>query len=627
MRLNRLSFILLPLFGILIYSNSITDVFIFDDVPLIIKNANIKDFKHFKSLDNWISIENRPFSMFTLAINYWIDGLNPEYYHLTNVLLHILCSLMCSFLAWGLLSLTPIDHLFAKNRTGFSLVVGLIFLAHPLQTQAVNYVIQRMSILAATGYIGAIALYIKARIVHLQKGLNYSALFYYAISGVILFIGLFSKQNVASFPLMLVTTELLFFSSKSKVSKRLAVTILGLFLISIMLYVWLYNGVTRDTITISRTNYLITQSSVILSYFKLLWVPLGLNLDHDFTILSSITPGAIIGMISSILLVSLAIFLKKKYQLISFGILWIYIGLSIESSIIPIRDPMVEHRLYLPMFGFSIILTALFFSIKKNKVKQIIIALLILGYGLLSYQRNKVWESELSIWLDSELKSPQKSRVHVGKGAAYMGLNQVEMAKKSFLRALELDSNNVDALNNLGQVYYQTNQQEKAIGYYNKALALNPLSADVLINIGQAWEKIYAYKEALKNYKKAARINPGNSIVFYNIGNIYRARGDLKNAMGNYQNSIRLNSSNLWSHYNLGNTYTKVEDWDNAIKCFNRVMELDETHVDAIVNLGNVYYFKEQFTRAKELYLKALSLDPLKENVIYNLSLLEAKEF
>ena len=240
--------------------------------------------------------------------------------------------------------------------------------------------------------------------------------------------------------------------------------------------------------------------------------------------------------------------------------------------------------------------------------------------SILSFNRNKDWNSSLSLWKDTQLKSPNKARPYLGVGVSYMNLKQYQNAQEAFQSALEIDSLSIDALNNLGQLNFINGNIENSISYYYRALSLVPNDPYILLNIGQAWEKIFAYKEALKYYKKSLRIRPGNPLVHYNIGNIFFAREEFYKAVKSYKKSISLGSYDKDIYFNLANSYYYLNDWNSAEINYQNALLIDSLNISVLLNLGNTYFQKMNYSKAKYYYQKVIKMDSTnniaKQNIV-----------
>ena len=364
------------------YSNTFHVPFQFDDRPNIINNPNVQ-IKVF----TWERLEQlvrntyketiRVFSYFTLALNYYFGEFNVFGYHLVNFFIHITSGI---FLYWFLLltfNLPSLKEKYGPFSYKVALFSSLIFIAHPIQTQSVTYIVQRMSSMAGMFYLLSLILYIKGRL-----SFGRTRLFYFGGMALSYLLGVFSKENVAILPLFVALHEFYFFQKldlsprgrKILISLVAALLILGAF----GFIIWgkryinvIIEGYEYRTFTMSER--VLTQFRVVLYYLTLLIYPhpSRLNLDYDFPISKTILdpPMTLISILMIAGLIGYSIWTAKKRPMISFCILWYFGNLVIESSIFPL-EMVYEHRLYLPAVG-PFILFSLFMvrGIEKLKYK------------------------------------------------------------------------------------------------------------------------------------------------------------------------------------------------------------------------------------------------------------------
>jgi tetratricopeptide (TPR) repeat protein len=588
------SIISIVLLGVKIYANSFDCSFQLDDKNNIIHNEAIHGLFNLKQM--WELNHSRFLAFFSFALNYHFGELNVEGYHKVNLMIH-LSNACLVFWITRLLFATPFlkNCVIAKQVNVISLITALLFVSHPLATGAVTYIVQRMASMVAMFYFLSVAMYIKARISESKaKYLFFAGALISAIMAI------HTKENAYTLPFVIILIELFFINTKKITidfkDKRVIVAIIGL----IVFFAFVFSNFTLSVLkplppstfnsyTITPSNYFFTQISVIVKYIQLLFVPINQNVDYDFHLSNSLfeLPTLINGLILLTLL-ALSVYLYNRNRIISFGILWFFLTLSIESSFIPITDLIFEHRTYLPSFGFFIILTTGIFSIIREKYKYILFvffAILIGVNSVLAYQRNNVWKDEISLWSDAVLKSPNKERPYLNRGYAYGNKAQWDSAIADFSKVNELRPKyHAAAYYNLGIAYWTTGQKEKSLENYNSALEINPQYAEAYYSRGICYYYMNNYDSALLDYSKAIEIVPSFDKAYFNRGIIYANRKEWENALSDYSKSIEIKNDNANVYYNRGIVYGNLNQWANAADDFSKVIELDPQNKSAVQN-------------------------------------------
>ncbi len=514
--------------GILCYSNTLHNPFIFDDIPNIVERRGI----HLDSLSaaGLVRLKdglggNRPVALLSFALNYYFGGLDPFGYHLVNLLIHLLTSVLVYLFLKLTLSLPSLRERYGQYAREIALLSSLLFVAHPIQTQAVTYIVQRMASLAALFFILAIYCYAKAR---LAEGRKRVALFIGSILAGLLAFG--SKETAITLPVFVALYEY-YFHQRLKLTpskKKWSYTIIGLALLIGLLAGMYYTGFkplhwlnsTYKKYPFTPPQRLLTQLRVVVFYLSLLIAPLPsrLNLDHHFSLSYSLfNPpttllclGLILGLIAG------SIYLAKKRPLISFALIWFWGNLALESSFLPI-ELVYEHRLYLPALGFFILVSIfLVKGIEKLKIKAqlkqqaklVLLLTLIIPLSAMTYQRNKVWQDRASLWKDAADKSPTLARPHYNLANVYAQREDYDKAMPYYLETIQLKPSHAKAHNNLGYCYFFKGDIQKAIAGSKTALRYKPKLVDAYFNLGIYYWNLKKLGAARDEFQKALKINP-----------------------------------------------------------------------------------------------------------------------
>ena len=371
-----LSLLSIIVVGAMVYSNTFNASWHFDDSVVITENWALRDLGG-RFAD--VFKGNRGVGYLTFALNYHFNKLDVTGYHVVNIAIHIVNAILVYFLVM----LTMQTPAMSKNRLArhahfLALASGLIFVSHPIQTQAVTYIAQRFTSLAALFYLLSLVLFIKARLKTVQgkSFLSPLHLVCYCLSLVSAFFAMHTKEISFTLPVVIILYDFFFIdSSIASLGKRIAYLlpfILTLVIIPVNTLDLFGQGGAKplgdvigeireqvqETPLISRGDYLLTQFNVIVTYIRLLFLPMNQNLDYDYPIARALFQfPTLVSFLFLLALFVLTVYLFiKGYRLISFAIIWFFVTLSVESSIIPIRDVIYEHRVYLPSVGFGILM-------------------------------------------------------------------------------------------------------------------------------------------------------------------------------------------------------------------------------------------------------------------------------
>jgi tetratricopeptide (TPR) repeat protein len=501
------------------YSSNLDGPFIFDDSRLE-NNPHL----HIEKLtpENLIkagfesSPRTRPVAYITFALNYFFHGFSTSGYHLANIFIHGLTAIFLYLLLKTTLSLPSLQGKYEKYAL-LPFAAALIWAVHPLQTQSVTYIIQRMNSMSAMFYILSLYLYARGRLTRKSK-LKWP-LFISAFLAGLLALG--SKETAATLPFFIFLYEWYFLQDLNlNWLKKQTVPALIL-LIFTTLSVFAYLGINPGDAILSGysnrdftlTQRVLTEFRVIFFYVSLLLLPHPgrLNLDHDFSLSTGLFAPYTTALSAAFLIIMLVIAVSsaKNYRLLSFCILWFLGNLAIESSVISL-EIIFEHRNYLPsMMVVLFILVVIFSLVKNNTVKVVFLCIVVLLFSIWTYKRNMVWTDRVALWGDCAAKSPFKARPHNNLGVALKRQGQVNEAIEHFKKTIEIDPQFTEAYNNMGNAYMDIGRSEEAVRQYRSALNLAPNDPLIHLNIGHALAKRWELEEALLHYGQALNLRPG----------------------------------------------------------------------------------------------------------------------
>jgi tetratricopeptide (TPR) repeat protein len=557
-------FLILSLLSTISYSNTFSVPFLFDDIDHIPQNPLIKDLSHF-----WDLSSHRYIGFLSFALNYQFGGLNVFGYHLVNLLIHMTNGFLVYFLVRLLLRSTDKGSP-STTAPWIAFFTSLLFISHPIQTQAVTYIVQRFASLATLFYLFAVISYLKWRIAPPSSHAGY---LWYAGALVSVVLAMKTKEIGFTLPFMILLVEIVFFRPLTRsrwVSLIPFLLTLPIIPFSLPGALGETEGFARETSDISRSSYLFTEFRVMVTYFRLLVFPINQNFDYDYPLYHSLLqPPVFLSFIflsalfaAALCLLFASDFLPYFSRLMAFGILWFFLTLSVESSIIPIRDVIFEHRLYLPSAGFllsissGVLWTTHRLSHRWRWAAAVPFLGLIFTFSVATYHRNQVWRDDLTLWSDVVRKSPSKARPYNGLGMAYERENRLDEAIIAYKTAKALAPSAVDPPTNLGRIYQRQGKLAEAILETRTALRLDPNFAPTHHIQGLIYSDLGHLEEALSEYRIAVRLNPYDIKPRLDMALAYAKQRRFQEALQENQMASRLEPDNAEVYNNLGQIYS-----------------------------------------------------------------------
>lgn len=537
--------------GLACYATSFDVPFVLDDVTSILTNPQVHAFR--------FTLKPRILGELSFALNYQANGLDPAGYHVVNLLLHLVNAIFV-YLLVQLLCRTPLATGTEKHSPGHDPVLprligfgaALLFVSHPLQTQAVTYIAQRVAVLAAFFYLGALLCYAASRL----SGKRTTAAALLCLSLLLAIAGVLTKENAVTIPAMILLFELTFFRGDWR-SRLLP---LGWYLLPLLIAPLLMLGrfgitadllgevsrMTAESGAPPRMTYLLTQFPVIVTYLKLFLLPVGQSLDHDVPLRTTLLDPAVSAallLLAAVAGAGIRLWLQARRAaagagiltgMAAFGIGWYFIALMVESSVIPIRDVMFEHRLYLPSVGLVLLAStgagALVNRLARADRRRAIYSLLgvfIISGGALSagtIRRNAVWQSEITLWQDVVAKSPAKARGYGALGHAFQRAGRLQEAEQSYRSAIRLAPTDHIALNNLAAIYLKQQRYQEASTALERSITLAPATAAAHFNLGLARGRLGNWQQAEAAFAEALRLKPDYREAAANLAAIRQRR-------------------------------------------------------------------------------------------------------
>jgi protein O-mannosyl-transferase len=623
------SLIILTCMGLLAYSATLHSPFLYDDAHAIIENTYIQKLDGFQKNVGIENIFNRSVLLLTFAVNREIGHLEVFGYHLFNILIHILTGLVWYFLVNELLLLDRAR----KRLNHLPLVCASIHLLNPLTVQTVTYISSRSSGLATFFYL--LAFYIFCRFVRpLKKDLSLTGKTIFIMGTLsVFFLGIGTKEIVITFPAMAIIYVWLITPTEQR--KFLKAKIAGLLFLIFIFFCYRYIDQGNifslksepDAGKVSRILYFVSQIKVAVNYYLLkLFLPLNLNFESDIHLVSGLLEWQVV--FASVVFGTGAIMIyRHKSLLLQFAFLWLVITLLPTSSFIPLKQIATEHRTYLPGLGFSLALGYIFSNVPRVLAVRFLLIFLSLFF-LLTVKRSLDYRSEVLLWEDTAIKSPNKGLVHNNLATAYMDAKMFPEAERELAITLQLNPSQSDAYANLGHIHFNRENWKQAIREFNRSILLGNNKSDTFYFAGLAWSKQRSYSEAIPFLKQALKIHPHKAHYHFELGNAYQHTSFFDDALQEFRQTLLIQPRHPQAQNNIGVIFWNLGAYEQAEVEFKKSLKIKADLPETHHNLAALYLKNNHYAEAVFHLKQVLKLQPenLTSKKLLNYTLRHLKE-
>jgi tetratricopeptide (TPR) repeat protein len=528
----------------------------------------------------------RPTSLVIFAIAWDLFPDNPHVYHFINVSL---------FAVTCLILFLVLCQLFKNQNILFPFVCALLYAAHPIHTEVVDNIKSLDEILCFLFAILSIWL--------LLKFVESSSKLSLVLGGVGFFLSLLSKETGITFLVLIPVTIFVFTDAPLKKIITLFVALV------IFTGIWLFirsivfkdlplssstTGVLNNALNAAPDNAskYATIFYVLLRYVLLMIFPHPLSYDYSYAQIKIRTPGdpaALAGIVLIVGATIYALFRIPKKDILAFGILFFLIALSPVSNLFFMTaSTMGERFLYIPSFGFCLIVTYLLIVVTKADTRKqradnffrlavangpLFLAMLAI-WVLCSYKivsRDKDWKDSLTLFSHDVKVAGNSARTNQNVGSALMlavmkspnkhgQADTFTLAKNYLKRALEIYPEFYAPLSHLGVIYIFENKFDSAYDYLKRGVAIMPDDVDLNFNLGLALFHLQKNDSAIKVLTRTVQLSPAHENAYYNLGALYQNKGSLDSALSNYAKVIQINPNNAGAYYNSGAIYKSRGD-------------------------------------------------------------------
>jgi protein O-mannosyl-transferase len=557
-----------------VYASALGDAFVWDDGNIIVANPAIKHWSEAARLFASSLERNTEYYRPMLGLSFLTDwqlfGPWPAGFHLTSILIHAGVGVLLYLLAARVLA----DPLAA----GFA---ALLFVVHPVHTEAVTYVSGRSDPLAALFALASL-------IWSLQPGRR-------ALSVGAFFLALLSRETSVGVLLLIVLVDVTVgprATWTARVARRY-LPYVGALAVSLVMR-WLAVGAgtaTNDTAAYTLGMRLLTLPKVVVAYLGLLVVPSSLHMERVVAPATSPVDPTVLGPLAllAVLVAALVIWRRAMWP-VAFGAAWFGLALLPVANLVPLATFMAEHWLYLPSMGLFM---AAGWGLSRLATRTrpaaaiAVLAVLSLAYGARTARRNLDWRDDRTLY-QATLRFTESARVHGNLARVYWIEGDVERAKHELDRAIELRPRHwqtADAYNQRGVIYQQEGRHAEALQEFQRAIELYPRNPAPYVNLATTLQAFGRIDEARRALETAITIDPRYASAYVNLGNVFFNAGDLARARELYTKAIALDPHLGDAHQNLGAVFFHEGRYALAADSFRTALRLNPGSATARQNL------------------------------------------
>lgn len=634
-----ISAILSGIFTFMVYIPAINNGFVnWDDNLYVYGNTLIRDLdvpfmaRVFTSGEvmNW-----HPLTMISLAIDYSIWGLDPWGYHLVNIIVHSINTLLVFILVVRLLEAregrTPAD---LKGVLLVGSVTALLFGIHPVHVESVAWISERKDVLFLFFYLLSIIVYIEYTNSYKKSyGKYLLALFIFLLS-------IMSKPMAVSLPVILLILDFYplnrigsfrdMWEKKYLLVEKVPFFLISLFSVVVTLWVQNESGAMKSLEKFPLVSRLCVAAKALIFYlYKMIYpVELAPYYPHPHNV--DFFSYEYLGAFMVIAVITYYAFVKLKKNRL-YAALWS----SYVITLLPVlgvvqagEQAAADRYTYLPAIApFLLAGLGLRSLICRHAGRQsrywiaVFMIILLLSLTAKTVDQISIWHDGISLWSHQIKADPTTYKAYINRGQAYSDAGRYDLAMRDYGRAEKIKKGDPRLYNNRAIVYFYTGRYKDAMRDYNRSLEIDPEFAETYYNRGSLSQNMGKYGAALADFNKAIEMDPKFVKVHNNKGNIYNILGDLREAIRNYDLAIGLDKKYQKAYLNRGVAYLKEAGYSLALNDFNMAIRLDPNDSNAFYLRGKLFYATKDYPNAIDDFNRSLLIRPEEGKVFHCLGL------
>ena len=603
---------LVVLAALLAWHNSFAGELVYDDVPAIKANASIlKLWPAWGPLwpgRNDLTVSGRPLANWTLALNHVLGGTAVGGYHGLNLAIHTLAGLTLLGLARRTLLLPSLRPQFGSAALPLALAIALLWVVHPLQTESVTYIIQRVEALMGLFYLLTLYCFVRGTS-------SPSPARWYLAAVAACTAGMASKEVMVSAPLLVLIHDRTFVAGTFRGALERRRWLYAGLAATWLLLAWLVTttgdrgGSAGFGGPVGWREYALVQCEAVVHYLRLSFWPHPLIFDYGLVEAGPLRDVVLPGLMLAALLAGTFIALGQRRP-IGFAGAWFFLILAPSSSVLPVvTEPIAEHRMYLPLA--AVVALAVLGAFRGLGLRSLMLcAALAAGLGWVTVQRNRDYRDALTLWADTAHKCPGNARAHNNLGSLWLEKGNHAEAIRRFSTALQLQPHYASAHYNLGVALMQTGRPAEALPHFAQALHIEADFTDARVNWGNALLKLNRPAEAVAHYEAALALQPGSADILVNLGYALDQSGHPEEAMRQMQAALRLQAGSIEAHVALAALLVRAGSAEQAVAHYQEAAETDPGHPGLQAGWAAALAKTGDVTAATRHYREALRQKP-----------------
>jgi Flp pilus assembly protein TadD len=571
--------------GMLLYAHTLHFPFQFDDHVYLVKSPFVTDTKElivtysFKEVANHsvtlglgydpsVNFILRPVAYISFHLNYLLHGFEPAGFRAVNIGIHCANAMLLFLLLTFFLRKSPkAVGLPAGTILFIPLAASLLFVAHPLHTESVTYIVQRFTSMVGFFLLSASLLHFMS--ITARSRWARIALRIFAVGAMVA--GMLTKESMFTAPLLIVMMHVVVMNGTFKRACWQALPhLLCMLIIPVLAVMTSFaqsgSGNIAGAMQIAASSkdpayqfhYFLTQLGVVLEYVRLLVWPTDMNVDRQYQLATS--PLQLRVWLSGTVLLAIIVAAWRHFRvykdnirhvLIAAGVFWYFLRLTVSSSFVPLDDLMVDHRTYGASMGLFLVLACVMDLVRtewplatgSRWTSPAALAAWVALLATTTLDRNEVWESETKLWSDAVLKSPNKARPWDNLGVCHYLAGRQDEAIACLVKSASLNPQHLPAYMKLGVIYNSQSKFADAVEWSRKGLTIFPDSSPLHYNLGVSLCGLGRVPEGLASMLSAVKYMPTHTAAHAALGQIYRHMGNPRQSLVHYRKASSLGAN------------------------------------------------------------------------------------